>query len=245
MVAFSQCVYDDDEEEKTRLDNTRERDWRGKFTREGRANAPPDEIRRNGKCPLTPVEVGMMLRGMGFDKNTPIYLAAGVIYKGEESMEPLRRMFPYIHSKDTLLSSEEHKQFEGFSSRLAALDYIVCLHSEVFVTTQGGNFPQILMGHRRFLNKGHSRTINPDKRHLVRLLDNPHIEWDIFRKSLTDMRRQSDINGFQLRKPIPVKTDDHFTQPPKASLYTHPAPECLCAEPATSTESTQTLVSEA
>lgn len=57
MVAFSQCVYDDDEEEKTRLDNTRERDWRGKFTREGRANAPPDEIRRNGKCPLTPVEV--------------------------------------------------------------------------------------------------------------------------------------------------------------------------------------------
>lgn len=53
-----------------------------------------------------------MLRGMGFHKNTPIYLAAGVIYKGEESMEPLRRMFPYIHSKDTLLSSEEHKQFE-------------------------------------------------------------------------------------------------------------------------------------
>jgi hypothetical protein len=32
------------------------------------------------------------------------------------------------------------------------------------------------MGHRRFLNKGHSKTINPDKRRLVLLLDKPNIE---------------------------------------------------------------------
>lgn len=69
--------------------------------------------------------------------------------------------------------------WQGFSSRLAAVDYTVCLHSEVFVTTQGGNFPQILMGHRRFLNKGHSKTINPDKRRLVLLLDNPEIEYAV------------------------------------------------------------------
>lgn len=60
MVAFSQCVYTGGEEEKTRLDNTRERGWRGKFTREGRVNASPEQIRRNGKCPLTPVEVRLI-----------------------------------------------------------------------------------------------------------------------------------------------------------------------------------------
>ncbi|KAG0623720.1 hypothetical protein M758_3G196200 [Ceratodon purpureus] len=231
MVAFSQCVYEGDEEEKTRLDNAREKSWRGKFNRTGRVNLSPEDIRRDGKCPLTPVEVGMMLRGMGFRNTTPIFLAAGKIYKGEESMEPLRRMFPYLQTKETLLSSEELKQFKGFSSRLAAMDYSVCLHSEVFVTTQGGNFPQILMGHRRFLNKGHSKTINPDKRRLVLLLDNPNIEWDVFRKSLEDMRRHSDFKGLQPRKALPVKKSAFYTVPPKASLYTFPAPECMCAEP--------------
>lgn len=57
-------------------------------------------------------QVGMMLRGMGFRKSTPIYLAAGMIYKGEETMEPLRRMFPYLQTKETLMTPEEHERFK-------------------------------------------------------------------------------------------------------------------------------------
>ena len=38
------------------------------------------------------------------------------------------------------------------------------------MTTQGGNFPHFLMGHRRFLYGGHAKTIIPDKRKLVVLL---------------------------------------------------------------------------
>ena len=38
------------------------------------------------------------------------------------------------------------------------------------MTTQGGNFPHFLMGHRRFLYGGHAKTIIPDKRRLVVLL---------------------------------------------------------------------------
>lgn len=64
---------------------------------------------------------------------------------------------------------------QGHSSRLAALDYTVCLHSEVFVTTQGGNFPHFLVGHRRYLYEGHARTIKPDKRKLALLFDSPKI----------------------------------------------------------------------
>lgn len=58
---------------------------------------------------------------------------------------------------------------------MAAIDYTVCLHSEVFVTTQGGNFPHFLMGHRRFLYGGHSKTIKPDKRKLALYFDSPNM----------------------------------------------------------------------
>ena len=68
-------------------------------------------------------------------------------------------------------------KLQGHSSRLAALDYTVCLHSEVFVSTQGGNFPHFLIGHRRYLYKGHAETIKPDKRKLVQLLDKPSIRY--------------------------------------------------------------------
>lgn len=64
---------------------------------------------------------------------------------------------------------------QGHSSRLAALDYTVCLYSEVFITTQGGNFPHFLIGHRRYLNEGHAKTVKPDKRKLALLFDNPRI----------------------------------------------------------------------
>ncbi|KAK2404681.1 O-fucosyltransferase family protein [Trifolium repens] len=62
----------------------------------------------------------------------------------------------------------------GHSSRLAALDYTVCLHSEVLVTTQGGNFPHFLMGHRRYMYGGHAKTSKPDKRskYLFKKMDN-------------------------------------------------------------------------
>lgn len=66
---------------------------------------------------------------------------------------------------------------QGHSSRLAALDYTVCLHSEVFVTTQGGNFPHFLMGHRRYFYGGHAKTIKPDKRKLALLFDRPDIRY--------------------------------------------------------------------
>lgn len=56
MVAFSCCVYDGGKEEKEELDVAREKGKRGKFNRTGRI-IKPRQIRRNGKFPLTLVEV--------------------------------------------------------------------------------------------------------------------------------------------------------------------------------------------
>ncbi|XP_020868626.1 uncharacterized protein At1g04910 isoform X2 [Arabidopsis lyrata subsp. lyrata] len=217
MVAFSCCEYDFGKAEKLEMDMARERGWKGKFRRRGRV-IRPGANRIDGKCPLTPLEVGMMLRGMGFNNSTLVYVAAGNIYKADKYMAPLRQMFPLLQTKDTLATPEELAPFKGHSSRLAALDYTVCLHSEVFVSTQGGNFPHFLIGHRRYLYKGHAETIKPDKRKLVQLLDKPSIRWDYFKKQMQDMLRHNDAKGVELRKPA-------------ASLYTFPMPDCMCKEP--------------
>ena len=55
-----------------------------------------------------------MLRGMGFHNDTPIFIAAGKIYKSAQSMAPLRQMFPFLYTKDTLLSAEELEPFKVY-----------------------------------------------------------------------------------------------------------------------------------
>lgn len=107
----------------------------------------PDEERTRGKCPLTPHEVGLMLRALGFKNDTFLYVASGEVYGGEETLRPLRQLFPNFYTKE-LLAAEELEPFIPFSSRLAAIDYIVCEDSDVFVTNNNGNMAKILAGRR-------------------------------------------------------------------------------------------------
>ncbi|PWA87394.1 O-fucosyltransferase family protein [Artemisia annua] len=214
MVAFSCCVYDGGSNEREDMIAARERGWKGKFTKPGRV-IKPGANRVNGKCPLTPLEVGLMLRGMGFDKSTSIFLASGRIYDSERHMAPLLEMFPLLQTKEMLASPEELAPFMNYSSRMAAIDYTVCLHSEVFVTTQGGNFPHFLLGHRRYLFNGHSKTIRPDKRKLAVYFDNPKIGWKTFKRHMLSMRAHSDSKGIELKRP-------------NDSIYSFPCPNCMC-----------------
>ncbi|XP_057795816.1 O-fucosyltransferase 10-like [Salvia miltiorrhiza] len=219
MVAFSCCVYDEGETEKSEMDVVRKRGWGKKFTLKNRVSEP-GQNRVNGKCPMTPVEVGLMLRGMGFSNNTPIYLASGRIYKEERYLEPLRKMFPLLETKWSLATADELASIKGYSSRLAALDYMLCLYSEVFVTTQGGNFPHFLMGQRRFIYNGHAKTIMPDKTKLAVLLQNTSTSWDGFKDEMETMLAESD------RRSIMVPRVKKSTR--KGSIYLNPLPECRC-----------------
>lgn len=108
----------------------------------------PDKVRRNGRCPLTPEEVGLMLRALGFANDVHLYVASGEVYGGEETLAPLKALFPNFHSKESLATQEELAQFSAFSSRMAALDFIVCDESDVFVTNNNGNMARILAGRR-------------------------------------------------------------------------------------------------
>jgi hypothetical protein len=108
----------------------------------------PDRARRQGRCPLTPEEVGLMLRALGYGSDVHIYVASGEVYGGEETLAPLKALFPHYHSKETIATKEELEPFSTFSSRMAALDFIVCDESDVFVTNNNGNMAKILAGRR-------------------------------------------------------------------------------------------------
>lgn len=108
----------------------------------------PDKQRRQGRCPLTPEEVGLMLRSLGYGMDIHIYVASGEIYGGEETLRPLKKLFPNLHSKGTIASKEELEPYSAFSSQMAALDFIVCDESDVVVTNNNGNMAKMLAGKR-------------------------------------------------------------------------------------------------
>ncbi|KAI3894010.1 hypothetical protein MKX03_034903 [Papaver bracteatum] len=172
MLAFSGCYYGGGEKERRELGAIRKR-WKTLHSNN------PDKERRHGRCPLTPEEVGLMLRALGFGSDVHIYVASGDVYGGEETLAPLKRLFPNFHSKDTIARKEELAPFSSFSSRMAALDFIVCDESNVFVTNNNGNMARILAGRRRYF--GHKRTIRPNGRKLYSLfLNRTQMSWETF-----------------------------------------------------------------
>lgn len=52
--------------------------------------------RKEGRCPLEPEEVAVILRAMGYPKETQIYVASGQVYGGQNRMAPLINMFPNL-----------------------------------------------------------------------------------------------------------------------------------------------------
>lgn len=172
MLAFSGCYYGGGDKEKRELGAIRKR-WKTLHI------SNPEKERRHGKCPLTPEEVGLMLRALGYGKDVHIYVASGEVYGGEDTLAPLKALFPNFHSKETLASKEELAPFATFSSRMAALDFIVCDRSDAFVTNNNGNMARILAGRRRYF--GHKRTIRPNARKLYSwFLKRANLTWDEF-----------------------------------------------------------------
>lgn len=88
-----------------------------------------------------------MLRALGY-RNDHIYVASGEIYGGARTLAPLKAFFPNLHTKETISSKEELAPFSKYSSRMAALDFIVCDGSDAFVTNNNGNMAKILAGRR-------------------------------------------------------------------------------------------------
>lgn len=208
MAAHSACDFGGGKAEELALAKYRQVIWQGRVLN---SQFTDEELRSQGRCPLTPEEIGLLLAALGFDNSTRLYLASHKVYGGKARISTLRQLFPLMESKKSLASADELSQIKGKASLLAAVDYYVGMHSDIFISASPGNMHNALVGHRTYLNL---KTIRPNMALMGQLFMNKNIGWSEFRQAVVagHQNRQGQI---RLRKP-------------KQSIYTYPAPDCMC-----------------
>lgn len=208
MLAFAGCVDIFTPEEQKILMKYRETNFAEK-------KLIYRERRLIGKCPLTPEEVGLILRSMGFDNSTRIYLAAGELFGGDRFMKPFRTLFPRLDNHSSVLASEKLEQnARGLVG--SAVDYMVCLLSDIFMPTYDGpsNFANNLMGHRLYY--GFRTIIHPDRKALAPIfMDREEGRAADFEERIRRVMFGTTFGGPHKR-----------IQP--ESFYTNSWPECFC-----------------
>jgi hypothetical protein len=60
-------------------------------------------------------------------------------------MSFLQNLFPGMVTKNTLATAEELQRFAGKASQLAAIDFHVSLHSDIFISASRGNMHNSLV----------------------------------------------------------------------------------------------------
>ncbi|KAA8519637.1 hypothetical protein F0562_013918 [Nyssa sinensis] len=217
MVAYSLCEFGGGEDEKKELQAYRELHFPLLIERMKNSNpVSPTELRKLGRCPLTPEEAALVLAGLGFKPGTYMYLAGSQIYGGQSRMHPFTSLYPNLVTKENILTPSELAPFRNFSSQLAALDFIACATADVFaITDSGSQLSSLVSGFRTYYGGGHAPTLRPSKKRLAAImLENSTIGWNGFEervRKMIDEGQRVCTRGFG------------------RSIYRQPrSPECMC-----------------
>ncbi|KAK2644561.1 hypothetical protein Ddye_019756 [Dipteronia dyeriana] len=217
MVAHSLCEFGGGEEERLELEAYREIHFPALTLLKKTTKLPsPAELRTEGLCPLAPEEAVLMLAALGFNRKTRIFVAGAQIYGGSTRLSALNSLYPYLVTKENLLSVAELEPFKNFSSQQAALDFIGCTASDAFAMTDSGSqLSSLVSGYRIYHGAGKMPTIRPNKRRLSAIfMKNSTIEWKIFEQRVRKTVRQ---------------TKHVQTRPKARSVYRYPrCKECMC-----------------
>uniref|UniRef100_I1MYM6 O-fucosyltransferase family protein n=1 Tax=Glycine max TaxID=3847 RepID=I1MYM6_SOYBN len=213
MVGLSFCDFVGTREEKAKMAEYRKKEWPRRYKNGSHLWQLALQKRKEGRCPLEPGEVAVILRAMGYPKETQIYVASGQVYGGQNRMAPLRNMFPNLVTKEELATKEELDGFRKHVTSLAALDFLVCLKSDVFVMTHGGNFAKLIIGARRYM--GHRlKSIKPDKGLMSKSFGDPYMGWAPFVEDV--------VVTHQTRTGLPEETFPNY------DLWENPLTPCMC-----------------
>ncbi|XP_028095856.1 protein PECTIC ARABINOGALACTAN SYNTHESIS-RELATED isoform X3 [Camellia sinensis] len=213
MVGLSFCDFVGTRDEKALMALYRQKEWPRRYKNGSHLWPLALQKRKEGRCPLEPGEVAVILRAMGYLKETQIYVASGQVYGGQNRMAPLRNMFPNLVTKEELASKEELDSFRKHVTSLAALDFLVCLKSDVFVMTHGGNFAKLIIGARRYM--GHRlKSIKPDKGLMSKSLGDPYLGWATFVEDV--------VVTHKTRTGLPEETFPNY------DLWENPLTPCMC-----------------
>ncbi|KAL2905861.1 O-fucosyltransferase 39 [Bienertia sinuspersici] len=195
MAAHSACDFGGGKAEKLALARYRQAMWQGRVLN---SQFTDEELRSQGPA-------------LGFDNNTRLYLASHKVYGGKARLETLRRLFPLMEDKKSLASSEERARITGKASLLAAVDYYISMHSDIFISASPGNMHNALAGHRAYESL---KTIKPNMGLLGQLFLDKNMSWVDFRQAVVEGHHYRH-GQLRLRKP-------------RQSIYTYPAPDCMC-----------------
>lgn len=179
-----------------------------------RSNMTYEERKLAGLCPLNALEVTRLLKALDAPRNARIYWAGGEPLGGAAALEPLRKEFPDLYNKEKLSFPGELDPFAKKASLLAAIDYIVCEKSNVFMPSHGGNMAHMIQGHRAFA--GHKKFITPNKRQMSPYFMNNLLSEAEFNRIVKDLHKGS------LGQP------EFRVDKVGKDVTAYPIPECMC-----------------
>ncbi|XP_057539216.1 O-fucosyltransferase 20-like [Amaranthus tricolor] len=179
-----------------------------------KSNMTSHDRKLAGLCPLNALEVARLLKALGAPKNARIYWAGGDPLGGKDALLALTTEFPYFYNKEDLAIPGELAPFAKKASFMAAIDFIVCEQSDVFIPSHGGNMGHALQGLRAYA--GHKKLITPNKRHMLPYFLNTSLPEMEFNKIVKELHRDS-LGKLELR-----------TSKPDRDVTKYPVPECMC-----------------